>query len=229
MKRVFISTNGSLRGLYRGDAVKEKKLQNCNLTLLNNNDVVYYNFETNVFDTNSVNSSLIVIKDSSPTNNESPVNSLIQNINTETDFLLHHSREPNHQIFVVKKFHNKKPGQHTPGNEHLYQPVFDIIFDENVYGLDKVVKIFEVLGFTDEEVKEKDELEAKLSLLHKCLTPDEAKSATQIPNYNLIKDMVESIMINNEPVIEYLTKQSDCFDEENYIKPLTTLRDKLLA
>lgn len=72
-------------------------------------------------------------------------------------------------------------------------------------------------------------LEAKLNLLHQCLTPNEAKKATQIPNYHLIKDVVESVKINNEKVVEYLTKQSNCFDEESYIKPLTALRDTLLA
>jgi hypothetical protein len=36
-------------------------------------------------------------------------------------------------------------------------------------------------------------LEAKLNLLHQCLTPNEAKKATQIPNYHLIKDVVESV------------------------------------
>lgn len=73
------------------------------------------------------------------------------------------------------------------------------------------------------------ELEAKLNLLHLCLTPTGAKEAKLIHDYHLIKNIVESVMISkDESVIEYLAKQTDCFDHENYLLPLTKLRNELL-
>lgn len=71
-------------------------------------------------------------------------------------------------------------------------------------------------------------LEVQLELLHQCLTPEGAAIADKIKNYPLIKDKVEKIKVGEKTIVEHLSKQSDCFDDENYIKPLTKLRDALL-
>lgn len=77
------------------------------------------------------------------------------------------------------------------------------------------------------------ELEAKLNLLHQCLTPAGAKEARSITNYDLIKNLVDNVKIKfnegeEKDIIDYLSTQTDCFDEDNYIKPLSKLRDALL-
>ena len=148
-------------------------------------------------------------------------------INKSNDYILYHtSSEGNVITALTTAFldNHIQKSSHILGEFH--DEVYRIIFGNDS---DKPNKILNVLGFTNEQIEEKEILESKLNLLHQCLTPDDAKTATQIPNYHLIEVDVEDVKIKNESVIEYLAKQSDCFDEEGYIKPLTTLRDKLLA
>lgn len=79
-------------------------------------------------------------------------------------------------------------------------------------------------------------LEAKLNLLHQCLTKEGADKATDVEGYHLIKDDVEQVKVKDDGgnekteeigVLEYLKAQSDPFDK-NYINALTKLRDALL-
>lgn len=71
-------------------------------------------------------------------------------------------------------------------------------------------------------------LEAKLEILHECLTPEGALTANQINGYSLIANIVESIKIEDKNLIDYLASQSDCFSD-NYISKLTVLRKALLG
>ena len=162
MKRIFISTNHDLHGLFNGrdhSVLKTKLDQSC-LSLLTSSNVVYYNGEAKRFDASSINSDIIIIKDSIPSSTTDLLDTIFNSI-TEADVLLHHSREKFHLDFIKSKFVNKKYGEHTTGEQHTYEPVFKIIFGEED---DKVNKILEVLGFTDEEVNRKNKLGAYIQL-----------------------------------------------------------------
>ena len=95
-KRIFISTDSNLHGIFggRNDANLQKKLKESNLSLLNDNDKIYYNGQT--FDTSTTTSSIIVVKDSSAAR--------LTGINPNTDFLLHHTQTNEHIKNVVNNF-----------------------------------------------------------------------------------------------------------------------------
>jgi hypothetical protein len=78
-------------------------------------------------------------------------------------------------------------------------------------------------------------IDAILELLHQCLTPEGAASCIEengkdrwklIDRYSLLGN----IEIGGILIAEYLKSfKGDCFDEDNYIKPLRILRDTLLT
>lgn len=156
IKRIFISTNANLHGIFGGRdyANLQTKLTNSGLSLLNNgeNHKVYFNGTG--FDIATTSSSIIVVIDSSAT--------LLTGINPLTDLLLHHTQTDNHIRNVVEKFEGKKvQGRHP---DLYYTEVFKIIFNDNI--IDKLPAILKVLGFTEKEVQEKIVLKSKLDFLH---------------------------------------------------------------
>lgn len=223
LKRIFISTDFELHGMFNNDIPTLLKVNASQIALLNNNDVVYYNGVT--FDTTSAGANIILVKDSSTTP--------LIGINAGTDFLLHHTRTTEHQNSVVHEFKGgKKQGMHSQRDEDFYKYVFkEIIFNDT--NTDKLNSILQVLGFDDATQKHNKELESKLNFLHNCLTPSGAKIALQTQDYNLIKDLVESLKLegSDKTILKYMAEQEDkdCFDEEKYLKHLRTLRDKLLV
>jgi len=141
--RIFISTDATLHGIFNTDAGIYAKLLSSNLSLLKANDIVYYNFKEGKFDTATATSSIIIVKDNST--NE------LQDIKSDTDFMLHHSKTDEHQTNVVSKFSGqKRSGAHSQNDNDFYKPVFKIIFGNNT---DKVNEILKTLGFSKENYK----------------------------------------------------------------------------
>jgi|GEM_PF-4790747 len=78
-------------------------------------------------------------------------------------------------------------------------------------------------------------LEAKLDLLHRCLTPEGAAAIAEIDQLgDLLQEQIECVLPGAEPpytvatVVDHLAKQTDPF-ESSYIKVLSSLRDALLS
>lgn len=156
---------------------------------------------------------------------------------TPETMVMYHSTPKNSEAELNKKgFKIIKQGEHEP-NGQGYPRLRKLIeawdnekncFDEAKYkeALDNIIAWFEA----------NDELEQKLELLHKCLTPEDAASCIVETenNWNLIEtfSLLNSINIDNSTIGDYINSsfigKSDCFDEENYIKPLRKLRDALL-
>jgi len=207
IKRILISTDSQLHGIFNNNIPILMKLKKSNISLLNDNNVVYFNGEK--FDITSIASSIIIVKDSSTIP--------LTDVNSETDFLLHHSRTENHQKEVVEKFTGrKKRGMHSNRDEDLYKPVFEKLFDDTIS--DKLKAILEVLGFTDKEIEEKETLESQLNFLHHCLTPD-GLSKEEVTNAEWAK-------------LDEFTKLKTANDGpfgNNYLSALSTLRDALLS
>ena len=203
IQRIYISTNETLHGIFNFDSDHRAKLNKSSLSLLRNNNVVYYS--GNKFDTISTTSTIIVVKDSSTTQ--------ITGINAETDLLLHHTQTYDHIKNVVEKFQGKKVlGRHP---DLYYTDVFKIIFNEAI--TDKLSEILKVLGFTEKEIIE-NTLESKLNFLHHCLTPD-----------GLAKDEVTSSDWAATDEFKELGKATDGPFGDTYLKSLRSLRNKLLV
>jgi len=208
MKRVFISTDSTLHGIFNNDIAVLQKVNNSNLNLLNTNDIVYYDFANSIFDLTFTTSSIIIVKDSSTT--------ALKNIKEDTDFLLHHSRTEEHQRMVVTPFKGrKKPGMHSNRVEDLYKPILKFLFDD---GEDKLNRILGVLGFTDSQVQKENELESKLNFLHHCLTPAGLRKAELKAEWDA----------ETEFDVLAAVKTDGPFGD-TYLKSLRTLRDKLLV
>ena len=204
IKRIFISTNETLHGLFNFDNDNFKKLLDSQLSELTKYDVLYYNGKT--FDTSSKSSNIIVISDASEKQ--------LTSINPDTDLLLHHAKTREHIDRVVNKFEGKKvQGEHP---NVYYTAVFKIIFNDKI--TDKLSEILKVLGFTDKEVQEKEVLESKLNFLHLCLTPD-----------RLTKQEVTKSEWTELSEFEILKNANDGPFGDKYIEALRNLRDKLLA
>ncbi len=144
-------------------------------------------------------------------------------IDLDNDYLLYHAQTSDP---IKTSFKYKVSGHNMPEPTYLYGPVLNKILDEEQY---KAERIIEFLFPSIEKI-----LDVKLNSLHLCLTPGGAKIVRKVDDYQLIKEEVESFCMPDNPklrIIDYLAKQdkSDCFDEEKYIKPLSLLRDKLLA
>jgi hypothetical protein len=203
IKRIYISTNETLHGIFNFDNGNLAKLNTSNLTLLKVNNEVYFNGET--FDTNSKASSIIIVSDSSETK--------LTGIKAETDLLLHHTQTESHIKNVVEKFDGKKvQGRHP---DLYYTDVFKIIFNDEI--TDKLSEILKILGFTDKQIEEKETLESKLNFLHHCLTPEELEQAELKDEWNA----------NNEFGVLKSVASDGPFGD-NYLSALRTLRDKLL-
>ena len=157
------------------------------------------------------------------------------NISDNETYIMYHTNPEETELdnfLNGKSYKHKKKGQHEREDQWGYN-LINYIF--NAYSLegfniqkydDAIKKIIDWFDFNEE-------LEAKLELLHKCLTPGGAENARDISNYDTIKTKVENVKIKcgEEKIItiNYLSKQSDCFDKDTYIDPLTDLRDALLT
>lgn len=201
MKRIFITTNlDRVYGtLYGGDEYADEKAK----------AEVHFAQLPKEYEYNN-NLKVIVLSDDN-------VALGTETIDPNHDYILYHSSyAPSQEI--INSFKDNKGDSHEPN--HLHDKVYQIIFNDEKTDTNKAREILEVLGFTDEEVKKKDELEAKLNLLHICLTPDDAKIAT-----------LDSLLVSHQT--EFTTFQatikdlSDPFDKP-YLEALTTLRDALL-
>lgn len=114
---------------------------------------------------------------------------------------------------------------YSQANIAAYKGVFDTRNSQDF--LDTVDKVINVLQ-SDQSIESKTTefkkifgfdpvLNSKLNFLHQCLTPDGLETATIDASWNA------------EIQFEALKKADDGPFGENYIKALTTLRDKLLA
>ena len=74
-----------------------------------------------------------------------------------------------------------------------------------------------ILGFSQEQIAEKETLESKLNFLHHCLTPDGLGKADLNLEWNAKAEFEALEAVQGEGAFG-----------ENYIKALRTLRDKLL-
>jgi len=147
-------------------------------------------------------------------------------VNYNEDYLLYHNRTERDLINLFAA-NQRKEGHQTQRAQDFYKPVFTILLNEDLQN--KYSQILEILGFTESQILEKDILEVKLNLLHHCLTPEGAKTPEAIENYSLIKDLIKKVKWGEKTVVEHLAEQTNCFDDDNYIKPLTKLRDALLS
>ena len=194
MKRIYISTNATLHGIFNNDAAVYLKIAESNLNLLDKNDVIFFSIETNKFSTATANPGIIIVKDSSTTP--------LPDIKMNTDFLLHHSRTLEHQNTVVKNFSGrKKSGKHSNNGKELYKPVLEIIFDDSD---DKVNRILSVLGFSDEEMKRTDEVEALIQI-HKSLKLVPLKGCWRDDALNEDKKKLEDLSHINQTVEQLTT------------------------
>lgn len=217
-KRIFISTDANLHGTFggRSDTDFQTKLNISNLSLLNNNDIVYYN--GTVFDTTSTGSSIIIVKDLSTTK--------LTGINANTDFLLHHKKTDSHVTNVVNNFEGQKVlGQHP---DKYYKDVFKIIFDDTINN--KAQRIIEFLFPTADTI-----LGKKLDLLHSLLVPpvdfadakEQWKKIKEAVDEARTRGVVVSFPADVLPLTDFETAVSNitgAFD-----KALTKLRDTLLV
>lgn len=218
-KRIFISTDANLHGIFGGrtEADLQQKLNNSGLSLLKDNDVVYYNEKT--FDTITTTSSIIVVNDLSATR--------LEGINADTDFLLHHTQTDEHITNVVNKFEgngNKVQGQHP---DLYYTDVFKIIFDDT--NTDKLNSILKVLGFTEEEIKKKDDLEALIHL-HKSLNLLPLKIKAGILKDNDFKTEIDKIKAKEEMKlsVEKFLPNGETVTPDTLEAKLTAIEDEIV-
>lgn len=221
IKRIFITTNITrLRENITGTRQDELGIEqlghnNCNALYLN---------ENNRFDTNTTSSSLILIFDESY-----PITiTNIGEINTDTDGLLHHTTTPQNEQYT--QFLHKKEGLHENTDEHLYKPVFKIIFDNDN---NKAQRIIEFLFPTADSI-----LGKKLDLLHSLLVPpiDFTDADTKWKEIgdaikNAPKEANVSPLIDDKALETFknaVSGKTDAFDK-GYLEALTILRDALLV
>jgi hypothetical protein len=205
MERIIISTSWDKLNFLR------RRRTEKNLQLIGTNKFIFYDHTSQNFVVNKADSNIILIQDTA-----TEANLTALNINKDTDYFLHHTNENGLLEVQDTLFQNNRiaQGLHEPLDEHKYQPVFNIILDnEN----NKFNRILGQLNFTPQEIAKKETLEAKLNFLHQCLTPDGLGTATIDASWSA------------ETQFEALKQVNDGPFGENYIKALTTLRDKLLV
>ncbi len=207
-KRIIISTSWDKLDFLSN---REQK----GLIFIEDNPFIGYNHEQNKFESKKTDSDIILIQDIASQD-------ILQNdgfiFKKATDYFLHHTNE-NGLIDVQEDLFAKSiKGQHGTAEEHKYKPVFDIILNSED---NKLNKILNFLGFTEEKIKEENELEAKLNLLHLCLTPDGLLEAEEllVDDWNVKEKEFKSLK-----EVSY----NGAFNE-NYVIALVALRDKLLA
>ena len=138
--KIFISSNNfefkkyksPLRGLYDNiadDTLLESEIFKS-LIFPDNCDVLYYNHQYRIFDTESKESDIILLRDS--------LKSIPSDLTIDpvSDYHLHHSGDSEKLLPFTKK----KKGEHTVGVENKYEPVFNIIFDEEDNKADRIFK-----------------------------------------------------------------------------------------
>ena len=200
MKRIYISTNNDLHGLFNEMGFedwynKQKKSGLCSLI-----DILYYNSQKGIFDKESTDSDIILLSDS--------LTKFDINIDLENSYLLHHNQTIEHLDFILKEFKHTKKGRHILSETDLYYPAFKIIFDDTIPANQKAEKIIEKI-FPDKEKK----LNAALDFLHLCLS--------KIPTDE------DKKMLTNEKIEIPIILQGKLLSDE-YVNSLSELRDKLL-
>lgn len=145
------------------------------------------------------------------------------NINKDGDdyILVHESSGLDEKEIIKNNFgKNKiKLGSHIA--EFYHDKVFKVLFGN---GNNKPQRILKELGFTNEDISEKENFNSKINLLHKCLSPETI-------NLNTKEDISK---LNKEEMGAYLNflkkvKQiKDPFDKQ-YISALITLRTSFLS
>lgn len=118
---------------------------------------------------------------------------------------------------VKDAFNFKKKGKHEQGRVGLYAPVFSILLDSKKNQQEMLSEIIGILGFTKDEIEEKDILEAKLEFLHLCLTPEGLTPEGLKDEWNAKNEYSALQNVKDEGPLG-----------ENYIKALRVLRNKLL-
>ena len=219
MKRIFIATNANkiVSGV-------EKRYHSKMFTIaqqLENSQLLGYCESSESFvsvenDNEATGISLFIVFDS--------IQKLTVGIGTSDDYLLRHTIDND---ALIGRFSNGniKQGRNTTFPKDLYSLVWPIVLEEGDQKADRILKLL----FPPED----DILEAKLNLLHLCLTPDGVKKISGIKNYHLIQSIVENIKVEEEAeesILEYLgkTNPEDCFSQ-GYISALTKLRFVLLG
>lgn len=134
-------------------------------------------------------------------------------INRNEDCLLYHSTTTE----TVKRSFDAiriKEGHQTQNEEHLYLPVFRILIDNEANKFNRILK---ELGFTQEQIEQKNTLESQLNFLHHCLTPDGLSKA----------ELKQEWDAENEFKVLKGVEEDSPFGD-SYLTSLRTLRDALL-
>ena len=196
MKRIFISTNETQPAncLKKDDEVKAIR--------------VYMNIkEFGPSKERMVSTNVYLIHDS--------LNALTQvRINIDEDFLLYHKGTKDG---IKNLFSKKLVGHHTQLNENFYQPVFNILLDDN--NNSKFEDILKLLGFTDETMQKKENFKSKHNLLHKCLLPETLKYITDFD----LEKLTDEEKADFDTFKSNVGQITDPFDGK-YVQLLTSLR-----
>jgi len=149
--RIIISTEKNLRGLFgKGPATKDlqQKLNDSQLSLLEQYGILYFNESTKKFEKEDSDSSIIVIRD----NYIVPEDMRFNN----NDYLLHHSQTEGHLASIKNKFEdsNRMQGEHNFGKK--YDEVFKIILDNKDDKAERIINfLFKTIEIENVEDKSK--------------------------------------------------------------------------
>lgn len=145
------------------------------------------------------------------------------NINRSDDYILYHEGSTEDVIETITNSfeeNHRKPGNHIEGQ--YYDSLFKILFDDNEN--DKSNKILKILGFTEQQIIEKDNFKSKLNLLHKCLSLETLHTITDPDLEKLTSDEksgFNAFKINVGSISDPLSGE--------YFKHLTSLRTRFLS
>jgi hypothetical protein len=224
MKRVFISTDfDRILNLFAEEKDKEDKAEKM-FIIINSKEKnlpAFYNVEKNCFLKQNNSSQIILLRDTLVK---------LENINIDdnNDYLLYHSITKSAIRGLFKK---SKLGHHEPEEECHYKPVFDIILDEEGNKFNRIMNFL--------FPPEKDLLETKLVILHKCLAFEEISNINwEVDGTIILTDkktgeskilpekITDNVVKDKFEILKGL-KTSGPFGDE-YINALTELRDCLL-
>lgn len=215
--------------------INQENQSQMGLNSLSRNCPLGFDYSTNKFTTLEHNHNIIAIHDNIDTND---INNCLKNIITKADriLMLVHSDKPKNEVQLFIKNINAKTevtkSLHEPGMK--YTQIFNAILklhngeeEKSSVNHENIVENLQnILGIDDI-------LEAKLNLLHQCLTPQGAKDVSTLENFNLVKDLELETVDNNNKIItveKYISQKFNGDDpfHPDYIKALTDLRDELL-
>lgn len=124
-----------------------------------------FNHEERQFEENKVDSDIILIQDTA-TKEKLEKEGLV--IKKETDYFLHHNTNGLSDI-QNDLFINCVKGNHESGDRYKYEPVFNILLDDNN---NKLKRILDVLDFSDEKIEQDQLRNLQKDFFHDCRTKE---------------------------------------------------------